>query len=156
MAPQQHPETDIRLRLGDQRFRPVYTAAITQRAVSSTEGGRRVLEDFDTIAGDENLVQAVMMRLLSPRGELEALGHPSYGSRLHELVGSVNTETTRNRMRLFILEALAHEPRIEKILAISVTPHPWNRDVVEVELSLRPRGRDAALALAPFSLRLQS
>lgn len=155
MARQSQPETDIRLRLGQQRFRPVYTAATRERVLVTGEG-RRQLEDFDTISGDDNLGQAVIMRLLTPRGELEALGHPSYGSRLHELVGTVNTETTRDRVRLYILEALAHESRIEKILAITVTAHPWNRDVVTVDLRLRPRGSDTVLELGPFSLRLQS
>ena len=54
------------------------------------------------------------MRLLTPRGELAELGHPEYGSRLHELIGSPNSETRRSLAKLFVLESLAQEPRIDE------------------------------------------
>jgi phage baseplate assembly protein W len=77
--------------------------------------------DLAVVAGADNLSQALLLRLLTPRGALEPLGHPEYGSRLYTLIGELNSETNRNRARLFVLEAIAQEPRIRQVLALSVT-----------------------------------
>ena len=55
--------------------------------------GAHTLLDYSTLDGRDNLAQAIVMRLLTPRGELAELGHPEYGSRLNELLGAPNTET---------------------------------------------------------------
>ncbi len=94
------------------------------------------------------------MRLLTPRGELAALGHPEYGSRLHELIGRQNTETTRNLVKLHILESLAAEPRIEEVVELAVTPAPGTRERVNVLLQVRPVGETAVVAIGPFTLEL--
>lgn len=81
------------------------------------------VSDLETISGRQNLAQALILRLLSPRGSLSALGHASYGSRLHELIGEHKTPATRNLCRAFILEVVAQEPRVEN-QAVEVTFHP--------------------------------
>ncbi len=53
-------------------------------------------------------------------GELAPLGHPDYGCRLHELIGERDTETNRNRAKLFVLQALGAEPRVEKVIDVKV------------------------------------
>src|SRR5690349_5156340 len=79
--------------------------------------------------------QTLVNRLKTQRGELASLGHPEYGSRHHELVGEPNVERTRNLVKLHVLEALAHEPRIEKLLSVRVTaPHDPPRADVRIEL----------------------
>lgn len=77
--------------------------------------------DLAVVAGAANIGQALLLRLLTPRGALAPLGHPTYGSRLHTLIGEPNNEANRNRARLFVLEAIAQEPRIRQVLALSVT-----------------------------------
>lgn len=77
--------------------------------------------DLAVIAGADNISQALLLRLLTPRGALEPLGHATYGSRLYTLIGERNTEANRNRARLYVLEAIAQEPRIRQVLALSVT-----------------------------------
>lgn len=72
-----------------------------------------VLVDLAVVGGREALAQALLLRLLTPRGTLAALGHAGYGSRLHELVGRRKTEELRNLCRAFVLEAVAEEPRVE-------------------------------------------
>jgi phage baseplate assembly protein W len=146
--------TDIRLDLRHSALRPVYVVATTARRVSTRQGGHRVLTDLATVSGRDNLGQAIMMRLLTPRGELAALGHPEYGSRLHELIGRQNTATTRNLARLFILEAVQLERRVEKMLKLEVAPAPGARDRIEVRLSVKPIGATTALDLGPFALQL--
>jgi len=42
--------------------------------------------DLDMHSDVDNLVQALLLRFLTPVGEMELLGHPDYGSRLSELI----------------------------------------------------------------------
>ena len=77
--------------------------------------------DLQKLAGAQNLQQALILRFLTQQGELAHLGHPTYGSRLHELVGEPNTETTRNRAKLYALQALNDEPRVASVRSLTVT-----------------------------------
>jgi phage baseplate assembly protein W len=70
------------------------------------------LADLASIGGRENLAQALILRLLTPRGTLGALGHASYGSRLGELIGRGKTAATRALCRAYVLEVVAQEPRV--------------------------------------------
>ncbi len=77
--------------------------------------------DLATVSEVNNLEQALLLRFLTPRGALEVLGHPEYGSRLFTLIGELNTGGNRNRAKLYVLEALAQEPRIGRVLSVNVT-----------------------------------
>ena len=151
--------SDVRIDRREATLRPVYGVAETRRPVTTRQGPRRVV-DFATIAGRDNLGQAVALRLLTPRGELGALAHPDFGSRLHELIGRPNTATTRDRVRLFVLESLQHESRIAQILELAVTsrepPATGPRNLVDVRLRVQPAGVPAggALDLGPFTIAL--
>jgi len=149
LAEEKHLLKDLRLRLRHRELRPVYEVGMAQRRQPQQAGWR---EDMDTVSGKENLGQAVMMRLLTPRGELTALGHPSYGSRLHELIGDLNNEVRRNLTKLYILEALAMEPRIDQVVSIAVKPMPGTRDCVDVQLVVKPIGFEETVAIGPFTL----
>jgi phage baseplate assembly protein W len=145
--------TDLLLTLRHASLRPVYAVDTAERLVV-TRQARRTLTDFALVSGRDNLAQAVIVRLLTPRGELAELAHPDYGSRLHELIGRPNTETTRHLVRLYILESLAREPRLAQVLEVVVEPSPGTRDRVDVLLRVQPIGRTGALSLGPFSLEL--
>src|SRR3954452_2888627 len=81
------------------------------------------LTDLQTISERENLAQALILRLLTPRGTLAALGHAQYGSRLHEIIGYRKTEALRNLCRAYVLEVVAQEPRVEdKALELTFDP----------------------------------
>ena len=111
------------------------------------------LEDADLVAGIDNAVQAVIHRIKARKGELAALGHPEYGSRHHELIGEPNSEHNRNLVKLYILQALAHEPRIEKIgKALVRVDRMRAPDRVEILLELRFIGGEVPANLViPFS-----
>ena len=149
----EHLLTDLRLDLRHHELRPVYTVATERRRIA-TQQRPLELTDLRTIAGRDNLAQAVIVRLLTPRGELSPLAHPDYGSRLHELVGRQNTETTRNLVKVHVLESLAAEPRIEEVVTLTVTPAPRTRDRVNVLLQVRPVGETAVVTIGPFTLEL--
>lgn len=139
--------TDLRIELDRAHLRPIYTVG---------EASSRRTLDLATTTGRDNLGQAIVMRLLTPREELAPLGHPEYGSRLHSLIGQQNTETARRLARLYILESLAQEPRIAKVLEAQVTPHPVRRDRFDVRLRVQPIGAAPILDLGPFALELGS
>jgi phage baseplate assembly protein W len=82
---------------------------------SETTKSRVQLRDLMVAEGISNGVQAVIHRIKTVKGELDDLGHPEYGSRHHELIGQPNSENNRNLVKLYILQALAYEARIEKI-----------------------------------------
>jgi hypothetical protein len=87
---------------------------------------------------------------------LAPLAHPEYGSRLYELVGSQNTNTTRNLAKLYILESLKLEPRIEKVTQVLVEPVQGARDRIRIELAVLPVGEAATVRIGPFTLELAS
>lgn len=115
---------------------------------------RGVERDLQRADGLANLEQALANRLKTRKGELEALGHPDYGSRHHELIGEPNVERTRNLIKLYVLQALRDEPRIEKVLAAHVgAEHQPPRETVRITLELRVQGEPQPLNLVlPFSL----
>ena len=63
--------------------------------------------DLETLTGTDNLKQALLLRFLTPMGEMAVLGHPNYGSRLSELIGELNSQTNRNRAKMFVMQALS-------------------------------------------------
>ena len=96
--------------------------AVAGRAMVGPDGRIEVV-DLGVMSGRENLAQALLLRLLTPRGALKALGHETYGSRLHELIGERKTEELRALCRAYVLEAVAQEPRVKpKAVALDFDP----------------------------------
>jgi phage baseplate assembly protein W len=109
--------------------------------------------DLLPVSGVENLQQALLLRFLTPRGELAPLGHRTYGSSLHTLIGEPNNETTRNRAKLFALEALREEPRVAEVLELRVTSRRQEPTRIDVVAKLRAVAGDTPFNLVfPFFL----
>lgn len=109
--------------------------------------------DLDTYQRVDNLVQALLLRFLTPAGALAALGHPDYGSRLFELIGELNTETNRNKAKLFTLQALQAEPRVKEVLSVIVAQGRTDRTRIDINISLLVVDSDTLLNLVfPFFL----
>ena len=101
-------------RSGDGRHEDLDIAVVSQRRRG------RVVRDAAVAAGVDNVTQAIIHRIKTCRGDLAALGHPDYGSRHHQLIGEPNTAHNRKLVKLYILQALAAEARIEKIVRVQV------------------------------------
>jgi phage baseplate assembly protein W len=116
-------------------------------------GIRATAPGLAAVGSRANLAQALIVRLLTPRGSLGALGHPAYGSRLGELVGRRNDVTARNVARLYVLEAIGQESRVAALEALEVRTDPDRPDVVAISFSvvpiaaIDPSGDPIALAL---------
>ena len=109
--------------------------------------------DLETLSGAENLEQGLLMRFLTPLGELSILGHPNYGSRLFELIGERNNEASRNRAKVFVLQALDAEPRVKQVKAVRVTQNRSNPARIDIDIWLLPIDGDKPLNLVfPFFL----
>jgi len=103
--------------------------------------------DLGVVRGRENLGQALIVRLLTPRGSLSALGHPDFGCRLTELIGGHNNAGSRNRARLFVLQALHQEPRVAEVLGLTVAAVEGMPDRIAISFSVRPLGDEQALSM---------
>jgi phage baseplate assembly protein W len=125
-------------------------------ATEKSQRSARRERDLATVEGLANLEQAIANRLKTRKGELAALGHPNYGSRHHELIGQPNVARTRDLIKIYVLQALRDEPRIERVLTATVrAEHAPPRDTVRIELKLRVIGAQAPLNLVvPFSLEV--
>jgi phage baseplate assembly protein W len=112
-------------------------------------GEPRELYDLAVIEERENLAQALILRLLTPRGSLAQLGHARYGSRLHEIIGERKTEALRNLCRAYVLEVVAQEPRVEpKAVALQFEPLAETQTSFRFTLSVQPREGGDPIAVA--------
>lgn len=97
--------------------------------------------DLATRSGWENLEQAIWLRLGVPQGDLTHLGHPSFGSRLHHLIGRLATKETTALAKAYVREALRQEKRIAGITGIDVVPDPTLPGTLLIELHVQPVGK---------------
>jgi len=145
--------TDLKLRLVDSRALSIYRAEKLEKR--EVLGGRSLkTRDFTLVSDRDNLAQAVIIRLLTPRGELAALAHPDYGSRLPELIGRRRTETTRNLAKLYVIEALKQERRIAEIIQVTVSDMPGDRHRITIFIQIKPINDSRIIDLGPFTLDL--
>jgi phage baseplate assembly protein W len=145
--------SDIALRFVRSDALSIYE--VQDQETRTSAGGRIVrLRDLSVSSDLDNLRQAIEIRLLTPKGELAALGHADYGSRLPDLIGQPNTETNRNLAKLYVIEALKQERRIEKIVAVDVTPAPGQRQLIKIFLQVQAIGVQRVIDLGPFTIDL--
>jgi len=112
--------------------------------------------DLDTVSDEDNLAQAIIARLTTGEGELHDVGHADYGSRLQELIGEVNNETTRERIKAVVLDCLTQEPRIKEVTSINVRTDPYNPNRVDIEITVLPMGSSTFITLVyPFRLEVE-
>ena len=112
-----------------------YDAASEDLTTRATVAGM----DLATLSGRENLAQALILRLLTPKGTLAPLGHDQYGSRVHLLIGLNKTEALRNLCRAYVLEVVAQEPRVEaKAVSFAFDRTAERIDSFAFVLSVRP------------------
>lgn len=100
------PHTDLRIRFRDDGFVDLQLRG----------------SDLDTIDGRDDLVQALRLRLAIARGELERLGHPLYGNRVHELVGEPLSRPNLELLRRHVRRALLDDPRVAGLERLEVRP----------------------------------
>lgn len=93
--------------------------------------------DIQTVSGLDNLAQALKLRLLIPRGELTQLGHPTYGSRVADLIGETLDRSNLELLRRYVRKALKSDPRVDDIVSLAVTAHRDFPGAVDVTAKVR-------------------
>jgi phage gp46-like protein len=87
------------------------------------------------------------------------LGHPDYGSRLHQLIGQQNHHRTQALAELYIRESLAAETRIKEITHIFITPPKRNQrnqqNRLEFKIVVLAVDNDQPLTIS-FNLNLEN
>lgn len=101
------------------------------------------LMDLGTVAGRDNLAQALKLRLLVERAELTALGHPRHGSRLHELIGEPMDRGNLELLRRYVRRALLDDPRVEEVTSVTACPSLSDGSVALVEAVVAPAGKES-------------
>jgi len=86
--------------------------------------GAPAATDLGVAGGLTAATQLLVNRLRTIVGELQPLGHPQYGSGHESQLGQPNIARTRNLVKLYVLQALQQEPRIEQIVSCVVLPGP--------------------------------
>lgn len=91
--------------------------------------------DLGLARGNENIIQALTLRLRVRRGELAPLGWPAYGSRLHELIGEPNIDRVRVRLMAYARAAIEEDPRVAEVIHVSAPP--GGRETVRLTMDVR-------------------
>jgi phage baseplate assembly protein W len=139
--------TDIRL-LGNLEYQKQRERGADLRTIIRPESSK---VDLEAVGGVGNLQQALLLRFLTPTGEMTVLGHPEYGSRLHDLIGEPNTQTNRDLAKLFALQALLGEPRVKEVKSLTVTTRRDRPNHVDIKATLAVLDEDTVLNLVfPF------
>jgi phage baseplate assembly protein W len=147
-----HLLTDVGLTIRHRAMRPVNDVSVRTTRRSGTTSG--TVEDLGTIEGRHNLGQALVVRLLTPLGELAGLGHPAYGSRVPELVGRPNTAASRDLLKLAILDSVVRDPRVAEVTEITVEPVAQQPSRVDVLITVLPVGATGTVRVGPIELEL--
>src|SRR5829696_6967893 len=93
--------------------------------------------DLGLAQGNENIIQALTLRLRVRRGELDRLGWPAYGSRLHELIGEPNNDRTHVRLMAYARSAIEEDPRVAEVSGVSARVPRGERGLVRLEMEVR-------------------
>lgn len=116
------------------------------------ELSERGKQDFASVSGVDDLVQAINLRLNARRGELSGLGHPNYGSRLHALIGKLNTSANRKLLEAYTRECIRQEPRIKEIININIESLKSEPGRIYVHATVKPIESQVPLNLVfPFN-----
>lgn len=101
------------------------------------EGDIQIGGDLALAHGNDNIVQALTLRLRVRKGELAPLGWPDFGSRLHELIGEPDLPRTHLKLQVFARQAIEADPRVRKVLSVKSTTLPGERDTVRLALDIQ-------------------
>ncbi|MFG6489103.1 GPW/gp25 family protein [Roseateles sp. BYS78W] len=92
--------------------------------------------DIALAAGNDDIVQALALRLRVRVGELALLGWPDYGSRLHELIGEPDLPRTRLKAQAFARAAIEADPRVAKVDAVEIVSIPGERQILRLSMDV--------------------
>lgn len=105
-------------------------------------GFRAGVNDLKTVVGGDNLKQSILLRLATPYGTL--LGHPTYGSYLHELVGTRGTTENLQRIQVEVERTILTDSRVKEVIKSEAR---LDNEVVSLDLIIEPQDLDLLISL---------
>ncbi|GGJ11504.1 contractile injection system sheath initiator [Paenibacillus hunanensis] len=94
--------------------------------------------DWDVVTGSENIQQAANHRLTTRRGSITQ--HPTYGSRLHELIGIAQAPYVQKLIELDVIETLMNDERIDTVTVNSIE---MDITAIRVDISFTAAGTES-------------
>ena len=104
--------------------------------IAVSDGGDMLTQptgDVQLVSGRECLMQAIMLRLGTPRGGL--VWHPEYGCDAIQMLQSDDNDANRTELQLILQEAALEDPRVD---SVEVTVESWEREDIRVRVELWP------------------
>lgn len=75
--------------------------------------------DIDTVSGLDNIKQALIYKLITPKGSLR--GHPEYGSLLSYLLGNFSGNYLAEMIKVETIRTLLTDPRVSEVKFVTVS-----------------------------------
>lgn len=105
--------------------------------------------EIEKVSGNANLRQALTLRILVGRGELQEVGHSRYGSYVPDLIGEPLDKTNLELLRRYVRHALRGDPRVEDVTRVDVRARRDTPGIVEVDATVKAINSDeVTIALA--------
>lgn len=86
--------------------------------------------DLDLISGLDNVKESLFRRLITSEGSI--LHRPGYGVGIKNWQGALNSLQNQRELALAIKEQFEQDPRVEKLLGVSITSSDAQPDLVKV------------------------
>lgn len=105
--------------------------------------------EIEKVSGNANLRQALTLRILVGRGELQEVGHARYGSHVPDLIGEPLDRTNLELLRRYVRLALRGDPRVEDVTSVVVRTRRDAPGIVYVDATVKAvNDEEVTLALA--------
>lgn len=86
--------------------------------------------DLELISGLDNVKESLFRRLLTVQGSI--IHRPGYGVGIKRYQGALNSLQNQRELALLIKEQFEQDPRVEKLLGVSITSSDARPDIVKV------------------------
>jgi len=94
------------------------------------------------VSGYENLTQALLMRLNTPKGTL--ILHPEYGNSFSDILGLPNTQANVNKLVVMVEQTIRQDSRVTDV---SVEATSVDSDTVTLQITITPIGFEEQLTI---------
>lgn len=116
----------------------IETRGASDELVALSSDGR----DLDVVSGDYNLIQAIIMRLNTPKGSL--LLHPEYGNEFSFMIGENVTRANLRKLSAYLGSTIAEDPRVSSVEVVSSSTLG---DVATFEIQVVPIGYEERVTI---------
>lgn len=105
--------------------------------------------DLDTVEGLANVKEAILRRILTTPGGI--VHRPDYGVGLKDFQGAINSISAQRELAARLQEQLPQDPRIERVLSLSVNSEDDRPELVKIVIRVQLVGYgEQTLTFVPF------